>query len=103
MIENNKGLVVLVIVLIIIILGLGGYVVYDKIFASKTVENNMQAEENNNVEQQKNYKSYNIGDKVDLLDSSQWNVLEKSDTDSEFVTLLSINHLTYLQHINLIL
>ena len=31
--KNNKGLIVLIVVLIIMVLGLGGYIVYDKVIA----------------------------------------------------------------------
>ena len=36
--KNNKGLIVLIVVLIIMVLGLGGYIVYDKLLTSNTKE-----------------------------------------------------------------
>lgn len=36
--KNNKGLIVLIIVLIIMVLGLSGYIVYDKLLTSNTKE-----------------------------------------------------------------
>ena len=37
--KNNKGLIVLIVVLIIMVLGLGGYIVYDKLMIPKQKKN----------------------------------------------------------------
>ena len=59
--KNNKGLIV---VLVLIILGLGGYITYDKVLKDKlfTKEENTTKEEvkNNNVEKTDNKKEYKI-------------------------------------------
>ena len=56
--KKNKGLVVLVIVLIILLLGLGGYVVYDKVITNKNQSSSADQKFNQNknvkgVEEQK--------------------------------------------------
>ena len=38
--KNNSGLIVLVIVLFLLVLGLGGYIIYDKVLSNKTLEGN---------------------------------------------------------------
>lgn len=38
--KNNNGLIALVIVLCLLVLGLGGYIVYDKVLSNKTLEGN---------------------------------------------------------------
>ena len=52
--KNNKGLIVLIIILIIMVLGLGSYIVYDKIISNKSTEtnesNNTKANEGNKEE-----------------------------------------------------
>ena len=95
--KNNKGLIVLIVILIIMVLGLGGYIVYDKVISNKSTDNNeinnKQANEAKEGEQQKSYKTYKIGDAITLLDSSQWNVLKDSNEEDEFVTLLSVDNI----------
>lgn len=46
--KNNKTLIILIIVLALLVIGLGGYVIYDKLLSDNTVnENNLNNEENN--------------------------------------------------------
>ena len=54
--KKNKGLVVLVIVLIILLLGLGGYVVYDKVITNKNQSSSADQKFNQN---KINYKAFN--------------------------------------------
>lgn len=111
--KNENGIIVL---LIILVIALGGYIVYDKIISSKAEEtgvndNNTNSNDNglndskekedviddtNKNEQNQEiitYKVYNLGDKVNLLDSSNWNVLEGSSENEEFVTLMSVDNI----------
>ena len=47
--KSSKGLIVLIIILIICILGLGGYIVYDKVFnKNKSIENKKTSQKNQN-------------------------------------------------------
>ena len=49
--KNNKGVIALVVVLCLIVLGLGGYIVYDKVLCSKenpTPENNITSDNSDN-------------------------------------------------------
>lgn len=97
--KNNNGLIAALVILSILVLGLGGYIVYDKVISNKNVESNNQnidssnSNSKNKIEQQKTYKSYQVGDKVSLIDSSSWNVLDNSTESDEFVTLLSIDNI----------
>lgn len=98
--KNNTGLVVLVTVLVMLVLGLGGFIVYDKVInntnepnsgENNDVENNDSNENiDNEVEENKQAnRGYKVGDKITLTDSSVWYVMEDSSTDNDFVTLLS--------------
>lgn len=98
--KNGKGSVIAIIILAILVLALGGYIVYDKVISNKNTETNTEDvnktnnNSNNTVDQEQTiFKSYNLGDKVNLLDSSNWNVLETSSENDEFVTLLSIDNI----------
>ena len=111
--KNENGIIVL---LIILVIALGGYIVYDKIISSKAEEtgvndNNTNSNDNglndskekedviddtNKNEQNQEiitYKVYNLGDKVNLLDSSNWNVWESSAENDEFVTLINSDNI----------
>ncbi len=93
--KNNKGLIGLVVVLVIMVLGLSGYIVYEKMISNNNGEQNINQKDNNSekeIKQQKTYNSYKTGDKVSLSDSSNWNVLDDSTESDEFVTLLSVDN-----------
>ena len=95
---NYKGLIVLIFLLIILVLGLGGYIVYDKIISSNsnssktnnTINNNNN---NNNDKEAFSYNSYNIGYKVtvELNDSTgaTFYVLKQSSEKEEDVVLFA--------------
>lgn len=102
--NNNTGLVVLVTVLVMLVLGMGAFIIYDKVINKtnepNTEENNKvdNTEENNDSnenidneaeEDKQTNVAYKVGDKVTLTDSSVWHVIEDSSTDNDFVMLLS--------------
>lgn len=114
--EKNKNGSGTIIFLIILVIALGGYIVYDKIISNKDVktdindsntnnnnnsinynkENEDVIDDNNKNEQNQKpttYKAYNLGDKVNLLDSSNWNVWESLAENDEFVTLINSDNI----------
>ncbi len=71
--KNNTGLIVLVIVLFLLVLGLGGYIIYDKVInKEKPIEQNniidqqeeSQTEQNSIVEQQERLTTDELLDKL---------------------------------------
>ena len=70
--KKNTGLIVLVIILSLLVVGLGGFIVYDKVLSNNEVENNDNTDLNddinsdvenndniNNYTEQENYLQYN--------------------------------------------
>ena len=62
--KNNKGLIALVVVLIIMVLGLGGYIVYDKVLVDNTVENSNNLDNANNINNDSGTNLYSLSDLV---------------------------------------
>lgn len=61
--KNNNGLIALVIVLFLLVLGLGGYIVYDKVLSNKTTEPIVDNNDNNStIENQQNGDENNTED-----------------------------------------
>ncbi len=83
--NNNKGLIILVVCLIVIILGLIGFIVYDKVISKDDVKNTNTKEVS--------YKAYNIGDEVTVKlnesEEAKFYVLKKSSEKEETVTLFA--------------
>ena len=105
--KKNTGLMVLVIILSLLVLGLSGYIVYDKVLSKEDVSNDVQNvnDESNDIvkEEDINLIDYKFGDEVvisnlssvkdyyypgDIQDFSKWYVLS---SDDKTVTLLSDN------------
>ena len=92
---NYKGLIVLIFLLIILVLGLGGYIVYDKMISSNSnnSKTNNTINNNSNDKEEVSYNSYNIGDKVtvELNDSTgdTFYVLKQSTEKEEDVVLFA--------------
>lgn len=93
--KNGKRLIVALVILSILVLGLGGYIVYDKVISNDNTKTNTSNNSNssNNTKEEISYNSYNIGDKVavKLNDSTVLNfyVLKDSSKSDEFVTLFA--------------
>ena len=87
--KNNTGIIVL---LLIIILGLAGYIAYDKVFTKEGTESKPEEKEeqtNNGEEESTKYKAYKKGDELTLSDGSKWLVITDSDENTDYVTALS--------------
>ena len=85
--KNNKGpLYAIIVILCLLVIGLGGFIIYDK-----GLKNDKK--DNKETETKKTYKAYAIGDKVTvkLNDSKEetFYVLKASKEDEEFVTLFA--------------
>ena len=95
--KTSKGLIVSIILLTLLVVGLTGYIVYDKVLNSDKEEKNEKSydlkDSEEKTEETMKFKSYEIGDKIVLTDSSNWNVIEVSTEEDEFVTLLSMNNI----------
>ena len=63
---NKKGNIIIIIILILLVLGLGGFIVYDKII-NKPEEKNEKLTKINDVEINLN-ALYNVRDKMQLID-----------------------------------
>ena len=93
--NNNTALAVIITLLVVIILGLVGFIVYDKVIKDTNEPNNNVTDNNNTTDQSDNENNeqgrvaYQIGDKVTLTDSSTWHVIKNSADTEDFVSLLS--------------
>ncbi len=111
--KNNKGLYVIIAVLCLLVLGLGGYIIYDKslsniqkdtntnnknhnVYKEKKESKEDDSKKNDSEEkenQKREYTPYEIGDKVtvELNDSnkSTFYVLKQSSKNEEYVTLFA--------------
>lgn len=91
--KNNKGLIFLVVILIIMVLGLGGYIIYDKAIANDNTNSSSTNNNDNSSKEEASYNSYNIGDKVTvkLNDSTEatFYVLKQSSKTDKEVTLFA--------------
>ena len=93
---------IIIVILSILVVGLSGYIVYDKVFSDndkddKKLSNNQvdiidnddtidQEQQNSDV---KSYKEYKATDEIKLKDGSIWMVLENSDNTKDYITVLS--------------
>lgn len=85
--KSNAGLIIL---LVLVILGLVGYIVYDKVLSKDEPETGEVTDQNNNGENQNTtYKVYKKGEELTLSDGSKWLVISDSDETMDYVTVLS--------------
>ncbi len=101
--KNSKGLYAIIVILCLLVLGLGGYIVYDKILSNTNKDVNTNDKDNNADKEKKDsqedestkkeYNFYEIGDKVTvkLNDSNEstFYVLKQSSQNEEYVTLFA--------------
>ena len=107
--KDNKGLIIF---LILIILGMGGYITYDKALKDKiftkeetkkiekkeNIENNNKVEvKDNNKVQNISVKEYNIGDAV-IFNNENWHVIKKSISSDDYVVLLKDSEIPELNN-----
>ena len=67
--KNNNGLIWLIIILIILVLGLVGYIIYDKVLKDKIISNNNTSTTNTiqSIINEKVFKSYPINNDDNIL------------------------------------
>ncbi len=96
--KGNGKLICIIIVLCLLVLGLGGYIAYDKLLNNrddntKEVDNSNNEKKGSDSEENITYKSYNIGDKVTVklndTTESTFYVLKESTESDEYVTLFA--------------
>ena len=83
----------IILILSLLVIGLGSYVIFDKVI-NKKVDNNSSAEngklDSENIQENTNtFKSYKKGDEIILSDNSKWLVISDSDENTDYVTMLS--------------
>lgn len=88
--KKDTGIIVLVTLLVVLVIGLTGYIAYDKISESKKNDDVVDEEINNKKTE---YKSYNVGDKITVklgknLEENFY-VLKNSNEDEEIITLFA--------------
>lgn len=87
--KSNGGLIVIIVILLLTTLGLGGFIIYDKLISP---EKETKKEEKENKET-KEYKEYKIGDKVTIklndTEEGTFYVLKDSSKSEENVTLFA--------------
>lgn len=94
--ENRKNLIS-IIILIVILVGVSIFITVDKFLTKSALNKQEDTEEitTGNTEivemETDTYTRYNIGDSVNLIDSSSWHVIKTSEKTSSTVTLLNDN------------
>lgn len=79
--KNNTGLVVLITVLVMLVLGMGAFIIYDKVI-NKT--NELNSEENNKVD------NNNINDNSNVNSNDKIIELNKNEIDAQLLDLIDI-------------
>ena len=92
--NKNSELYVLIVILCILVLGLGGYIVYDKVINPQNTQKskNDYNIEDNSIQGNENsssivYKQYNIGDEI-MFNNEKWNVIKNSTEKDDYVVVL---------------
>ena len=78
---------IIIVILSILVVGLSGYIVYDKVFSDNDKDDTIDQEQQNS--DVKSYKEYKATDEIKLKDGSIWMVLENSDNTKDYITVLS--------------
>lgn len=101
--ENRRNLIS-IIILIVILVGVSIFITVDKFLTKSALNKQEDTEEitTGNTEivemETDTYTRYNIGDSVNLIDSSSWHVIKTSEKTSSTVTLLNDNIInTYIR------
>jgi len=68
--QKNKGSFFAIIILIMLVIGLAGYIAYDKFLSKNDVKTNIeeQNQQENNYEDEQNSKKYNVNDYISVTD-----------------------------------
>ena len=93
--DSNRTNLIIVVILTLTLLTVGIIVLINNILTKSSVEKNNQelidnSEEITNTDVNTNiyYNSYNIGDEITLIDSSNWNVIKESAKEENTITIL---------------
>lgn len=101
--KSSKGLIILIIILIICVLGLGGYIVYDKMLDNSNINNEKinqtEKKQNNNYELYASNLKQNISEKYDSNNLNYQYVLSEIIKDGYEVYLTKENEL-YIKYYN---
>ena len=72
------GLIIAIVVLCLLVVGLGGYIIYDKISGSSNISDNNVNENDDAHSNQNINKEYNVGDEI-TFHNEKWNVIKEYD------------------------
>lgn len=83
---------ILIIILSIIILGLCGFIIFDKVSSNKVDGKDENKNSNNGVNNndKEDYLKYKKLEEIELKDGSKWIVIKDSDEKSDYVTALAM-------------
>lgn len=94
--KKSTGLIILVVILSLLVLGLGGFIVYDKVL--NTSNNNVDDKQNDNssvnIDNTVN-KKYSVGDEI-TFNNEKWNVIKDSTENDDYVVVLKSSSLKEL-------
>lgn len=74
--NKNIALIIGIIILSLLVVGLGGFIIYNKELGAY-----------NNEAENKNYKKYSIGDEI-IFNNEKWNVIKESTENDDYVVIL---------------
>ena len=101
--NKSTGKTVTIIILIILLLGLGGYLTYDKLVLDKNAKNNLeQTQDNLEIEKRKNKENTTKINKLEKDSKEQSNVEEKNYLVTNFHTIAEDIHIYSIGYDNVI-
>lgn len=89
---------IVLVILSMIIVGLCGYLAYDKMLNKEELKENSQSQNEANIDDETNetdkkqedkYKKYEVMENIELKDGSKWIVIKNSDENSDYVTAIA--------------
>lgn len=89
--NKNTLLIVVIIILSLLVIGLGSFIVYDKIINTESKLNGDKSLDNDI----KNNKKYNVGDEI-TFNNEKWNVIKESTENDDYVVVLKATTLKEL-------
>lgn len=86
--NKNTGLIVLIVVLSLLVLGLGGFIFYDKVLSTPNTPIDNKPNEDDSIDIDNNInKKYSVGDEITFNDE-KWNVIKESTENDDYVVVL---------------
>lgn len=94
--KKSTGLIILVVVLFLLVLGLGGFIVYDKVLniSNDNIDNKQNDNGSVNIDNTVN-KKYSVGDEI-TFNNEKWNVIKDSTENDDYVVVLKSSSLKAL-------